>query len=111
MTAVELPTDMSAWACGTRHFQLTNGSFVAIEVDQGQNETLVAPLVDEVTRGAAYRYVQRPTVVIETDENGYATSLERLHEFPPGTSCEDALAAITFPIDGVAPHRDVEPPE
>lgn len=39
-------------------------------------------------------YTARPTVVIAVDENACATSLDRLHEFPPGTTHTEALEQI-----------------
>ena len=92
MDARELDTDLPQWPKGTRHYALANGDYVVIEVDEP--EPRLDEYVEEVTRGAGYTYTQRPTVVIEVDENANATSLDRLHEFPPGTSHADALALI-----------------
>lgn len=96
--AVELQTDMSAWPAGCKHFRLPDGSHIVIDIDTPEERH--DRHVDEIARGAAYVYTQRPTVVVEVDENACATSLDRLYEFPPGTSHEQALAAITNHTEG-----------
>lgn len=90
--AVELHTDLSTWPAGCKHYRLPDGSHVVIDIDTPEERH--DRHVDEITRGAAYHYTQRPTVVIAVDENACATRLDRLHEFAPGTTHEEALEAI-----------------
>ncbi|CPR84665.1 MULTISPECIES: DUF7572 family protein [Mycobacteroides] len=93
--AVELNTDMSHWPTGAKHYRLGDGSYVVIEVDERDDR--LDEQVNQITRltgGAAYTYTPRPTVVIAVDENACAVSLDRLHEFEPGTSHTQALALI-----------------
>lgn len=90
--AVELQTDLSAWPQGCKHYRLSDGSYVVIDIDTPEERH--DPHVDEITRGAAYVYTARPTVVIAVDENACATSLDRLYEFPTGTTHTEAIEAI-----------------
>ncbi|WP_100466080.1 DUF7572 family protein [Mycobacteroides abscessus] len=90
--AVELDTDMSRWPAGAKHYRLSDGSYVVIEVDQ--REPRHDTHVHQITQGAAYTYTPRPTVVIAVDENACATTLDRLYEFAPGTTHAQALALI-----------------
>lgn len=90
--AVELDTDMSHWPAGAKHYRLPDGSYVVIEIDE--REPRHDDHVNQITAGAAYTYTPRPTVVIAVDENACATSLDRLHEFTPGTSHAGVLALI-----------------
>jgi len=90
--AVELQTDMSAWPDGCKHYRLTDGSHVVIDVDTPEERH--DRHVDEITRGAPYVYTPRPTVAIAVDANACATSLERLHEFAPGTTHDEAIAQM-----------------
>ncbi len=90
--AVELQTDLSAWPAGCKHYQLADGSHVVIDIDTPEERH--DRHVDEIARGAPYLYTQRPTVVIAVDENACAVSLDRLYEFPPGTTHTDALEQI-----------------
>ncbi|MDO3023413.1 hypothetical protein DDK07_07845 [Mycobacteroides abscessus] len=90
--AVELQTDLCAWPQGCKHYRLSDGSYVVIDIDTPEERH--DRHVDEITRGAAYVYTARPTVVIAVDENACATSLDRLHEFPPGTTHTEALEQI-----------------
>ncbi|MCU8690156.1 hypothetical protein OE265_07540 [Mycobacteroides abscessus] len=92
MNAVELQTDMSAWPAGCKHFRLADGTYVVIDIDTPDERH--DRHVDQITRGAEYTYTPRPTVVIAVDENACATSLERLHEFAPGTTHDEAIAQI-----------------
>lgn len=90
--AVELQNDLSTWPAGCKHYRLADGSYVVIDIDTPEERH--DRHVDEITRGAPYVYTQRPTVVIAVDENACATSLDRLYEFPPGTTHAEALEAI-----------------
>lgn len=90
--AVELQTDLSTWPQGCKHFRLPDGSYVVIDIDTPEERH--DRHVDEITRGAPYVYTPRPTVVIAVDENGCATSLDRLYEFPPGTTHDQALSLM-----------------
>ena len=94
MKAVELDTDMSGWPPGTKHFRMPDGSYVAVEYDTANTEKFDG-YVDEVTQGAAHRYAPRPTAVIACDENGCATSLDRLYTFKPGVPHDEVMWAIT----------------
>ncbi|WP_423487983.1 DUF7572 family protein [Mycobacteroides sp. PCS013] len=94
--AVEIPTDLSTWPAGCKHYRLADGSYVVIDIDTPEERH--DRHVDEITRGAPYTYTQRPTVVIAVDENACATSLERLYEFAPGTTHTEALEALGHSI-------------
>lgn len=83
---------MSAWPAGCKHFRLADGTYVVIDVDTPDERH--DRHVDQIVRGAEYTYTPRPTVVIAVDENACATSLERLHEFAPGTTHDEAIAQI-----------------
>lgn len=83
---------MSAWPAGCKHFRLADGTYVVIDVDTPDERH--DRHVDQIARGAEYTYTPRPTVVIAVDENACATSLERLHEFAPGTTHDEAIAQI-----------------
>ncbi|SKL35881.1 Uncharacterised protein [Mycobacteroides abscessus subsp. massiliense] len=93
MNAVEMATDMSCWPAGCRHYRLGDGSYVVIEVDQ--SEPRYDTHVHQITQGAGYTYRQRPTVVVAVDENGCATSLDRMYEFAPGTSHDEVIAQLS----------------
>ena len=89
---------MSPWGAGVEHYRLDDGSHVAVSVDVGPNERAQQFIAETlgVIGGTIHRYDIEPTVIIACDEAGVATSLDRLHTFPPGTSHEDALAAAGY---------------
>lgn len=99
-TATRLDTDMSHWPAGSRHYAIDDGRHLAVCVDTGiptdaeglLNETL------QLLDGGVVRVVAQPTVIVECDAEGSATSLDRLFTCPPGTSHEDALAAAGFTV-------------
>lgn len=97
--ATELPTDMSTWASGTKHYQLANGDCVAVMVDTeeltplgeaylGHFASVAGVALKNVTR------IPRPTHVIACTPEGYAISLTPVKTFPPGTTHEQALTQL-----------------
>jgi hypothetical protein len=105
-----------------RHYAIDDGTYVAVDVDTGvvtpekaahqvasypyrcwdaksQKPIYAAAAVEQIAGAALLTYRQRPTVVIvAVDANGDAASLDRLHEFPPGTSHEEALARAGYSV-------------
>lgn len=97
-TATWLPdTYMGNWSPGTRHYAISDGTYVAVEVDSGITPEMAAA-VQQVAGAALLNYAPRPTVIISVNSEGNATSLERLHTFPPGTTHEDALIQAGYEI-------------
>jgi hypothetical protein len=85
--ATLMGTDMSAWAHGTRHYQIDDGTHLAVE----SCLMYEAPVVGE----QAVKQLGRPTVIFACTETGESLdgddALTPLHSFEPGTSHEDAL--------------------
>lgn len=89
-----LSTDMSAWAPGTRHYALDDGTFVAVEAGGGLTPLAEAMIREALQGGIVTTQLPRPTVVFACNEDGAATDLTPLHTFPAGTSHEEALTLI-----------------
>lgn len=100
-TVMLMPTDMSHWADGTRHYRTSDGLDLAVEATDPTDWEVVIPqgaqpMVDELlvvagTNRAAVKQVVRPTVILACTSDGFATDLTPLHTFAPGTTHEDAL--------------------
>lgn len=104
-SATKLDTDMSHWGGGVTHYRLEDGTHIAISVDTGPAEraqALVAETLGEIG-GSIHTYDTEPTVILPCDENGVATSLDRLHEFPPGTTHAEALEQLAIKLEKVNP--------
>lgn len=108
--AARLDTDMSHWPPGTRHYSVGDGTYIAVDDDSEQYCGAMADCIEKVPReltGKPMHYVKRPTVIIACDGNGYTASLDRLHTFPPGTTCEQALHAAGYTIEDPCDHTVV----
>lgn len=92
-TATRTGVDMAPWGPGVIHYQTSGGMYLAVSVDVGPDARAVA-LISETAQsagGTIHTFVDEPTVIMECGEHGEAITLDRLREFPPGTSHVDAL--------------------
>lgn len=100
-----LDTDMAHLGPGVRHYRTEDGQYLAVSVDAGITQR-AENTINEVTaamglpslRSGAYTISPIPTVILACDEIGQAATLDRLHEFPPGTTHEEALEALGFTV-------------
>lgn len=97
LTATYIPDTVGNRPPGWRIYAISDGTYVAVEANGGITEQMAAA-VEQVAGAALLNYIPRPTVIIAVDENGNATSLERLHRFDPGTTHEDALTLAGYEI-------------
>lgn len=101
-TATRLDTVMDTWAPTTFHYAISDGTYVAVEVDDSGPTEAMQAYVEQVNTlevtPMPMTYTPRPTVIIAATEDGRAVNLTRLHEFPPGTSHDDALIRAGFEV-------------
>lgn len=99
LTAIPTGVDMSGWGGDTTHYKVSDGTFLAVEVDNG-----AAPdemLMENIRGAVGPRPIiqeRRPTVIIACRANGSAVSLDRLHQFDPGTSAVEALTLAGYAV-------------
>lgn len=92
---------MSHWGNSVRHYELADGTHIAVSVDSGVNDrtegyiddTLAALGVPTLDSGI-HKLVVEPTVIIACNADGLAEHLTPLRTFPPGTTHDDALAQL-----------------
>ncbi|MBU8833381.1 DUF7572 family protein [Mycolicibacterium goodii] len=99
-TVTQLSTDMSHWPAGTHHYVTDAGDYLAVCVDVGIPAGSEQLLIETSAQldGGIVRVLAQPTVIVQCDAEGSATSLDRLHTSPPGTSHADALAAAGYTV-------------
>jgi hypothetical protein len=110
MKVTELETDMVGWPPVTKHYAVDGGGYLAVEVDDVEAgsqllshlaEPIVAALTAEETPEQIVNpmtWKQRPTHIFAVDEKGGAASLDVLHEFPAGTTHEQALQLAGYDV-------------
>ncbi|QBP28936.1 hypothetical protein SEA_JORDENNIS_35 [Mycobacterium phage Jordennis] len=81
------------WPPGTRHYQISDGRYFAVIVDDATE--LINRFVNPVGHHAV---VVSPTVIVECDEHGNATSMDRLHTLLPSTLHDEALAQAGYTV-------------
>lgn len=91
--ATLITTDMSMWAPGTRHYQVDDGTNLAVEA---------SALPEPPAGGQATKQLARPTVIFACTSSGESLDTEDaltpLHSFEPGTTYEQALTAAGYTI-------------
>lgn len=102
-TASLQPTDMAGWAPGTRHYTTSDGKHFAVEAPEEAVPDGAKRFVGELLAVAGAdpdrtTVVLRPTVILPCNPDGSAYDLTPVHEFPPGTSCEDALKQAGYEV-------------
>lgn len=103
--AIKLDTDMSPWGNGVIHYVTDDGRNFAVSIDAGLtnrtesaiNDTLAA-MQELALSSGNHRIEQEPTVIMECTEFGEPITLDRLHEFPAGTSHEEALFQAGYEV-------------
>lgn len=100
MSSRELATDMSTWAPGTKHYQVSGG-YVAVTVDTEELTPLGEAYVSEMAKVAGVLLknctrTPRPTQVIACDAEGYPIGghLTPVRTFKAGTTHEQALTQL-----------------
>lgn len=107
--ATKLATDLSIWPPTTFHYQIDDGTWVLVEVDDAGPNLAMQSYVAQVTQMEAgtlnpevlpkpITYVQRQTVILPATEDGCAISLEPLFRCDPGTSHNDALIQAGYTL-------------
>jgi hypothetical protein len=92
------------WPPGTRHYAIDDGTWVLVEVDdEGPTEAMIAytEQVSQETGELIPRpsdFLPRPTIVLPASSRGFATSLDVLDSFTPGTSYADALQGMGYTV-------------
>ncbi|QGJ94797.1 hypothetical protein SEA_BLINN1_35 [Mycobacterium phage Blinn1] len=81
------------WPPGTQHYEISDGRHFAVIVDDASD--LINRFVNPVGKHAV---VVSPTVIVECDENGHATSLDRLYTLLPSTLHDEALAQAGYTV-------------
>lgn len=99
-----MPTDMSHWADGTRHYRIGDRDYAVEATTEHGNVIPVGfePLVDELLQivgdgRSPVLAVVRPTVVFACTPEGSPTvehGLTPLRTFPAGTTHEQAVAQL-----------------
>src|ERR1700756_1625873 len=102
-TATELPTDMSHWASVTRHYVTSDGKYLAVEastdtIPDGAERYIEEALAIAGVDLANTTMLLRPTVIMPCTEKGEPIELSALHQFPAGTTHEEALANIGYQV-------------
>lgn len=104
-TATLLSTDVSNWPPTTQHYSISDGTWILVEVDEsGPTAAMQAYVLAAVNREPEeliprpIEFMQRPTVILPADGDGFAISLEPLHRFAPGTTHTDALTQAGFEV-------------
>ncbi|AEL17679.1 hypothetical protein CUCO_29 [Mycobacterium phage Cuco] len=81
------------WPPGTQHYEISDGRYFAVIVDDTAD--LINRFVNPVGQHAV---VVSPTVVVECDENGAATSMDRLYTLLSGTPHDEALRQVGYDV-------------
>ena len=87
-TATEiLDADLGHWAPGSRMFSTSDDQHFVVDADLAEYPTGI-------------RIVRRETAVLYCNADGTVTDLTPDHTFPPGTTAEEAVAAMGYLIEG-----------
>lgn len=81
--------DLSHWIAGTRLFETADSTYFVVSAD-----------LNDYPADSSVTFIRRPTVVLYCDPGGAVTDLIPDHSFDPGTSAEDAIAALGFTFQG-----------
>lgn len=87
-TATEITdTDLNHWIGGTRLFHTNNNEYFVVCSD----------LTDYPTSGSV-KFIRRQTSVLFCTPEATVTDMIPDHTFPPGTTTEDAIAALGYEL-------------
>jgi len=95
------PEVASTWPPTTRHYEVDDGTWLLVEVDEDGPTPVMQAYAEQVPVGLVPKpttYVRRPTVILPAGRKGFALSLDVLHRFDPGTSHETALLSAGYEI-------------
>lgn len=88
-TATEVTdVDLSHWVQGARMFAGSDGKYFVIDSDMSEDRVV-----------GTFTIKPRRTVVLYTDEIGYALDLEVDFDFPPGTTPEEAVQGAGYTLE------------
>lgn len=95
--------ELPGWAPVTEHYETSDGAHWAVEasvdaVPEGALAMVEEQLVALGTDLVSTKQIVRPTLIFACTPEGQAVDLTPLHEFPPGTTHEEALTQAGYSV-------------
>lgn len=98
MKIVLLQNDLKRWPPGTRLYRDEAGQHYAVHADVTPGDVFKAMNLPEEVARNIHTVLPCATTVVPCDERGAAETMDAIYKGPPGTSHEDALAALEYEV-------------